>query len=52
MALLGNTTPDTALSETATLSDSWVFKRIRREYAAADLTRMHVFNDTTQERIS
>ncbi len=39
VALLGNTTPDTALSETATLSDSWVFKRIRREYAAADLTR-------------
>ncbi|GAB6855961.1 hypothetical protein [Microbacterium xylanilyticum] len=40
VALLGNTTPDTALSETANLSDSWVFKRLRREYAAADLTRI------------
>ncbi|MDZ5146342.1 hypothetical protein [Microbacterium testaceum] len=39
VALLGTTTADSALSEAASVSDSWVFQRIRREYAAADLTR-------------
>lgn len=39
VALLGNTTADSALNDAASLSDSWVFQRIRREYAAADLTR-------------
>lgn len=39
VALLGNTTADSALSSAASLSDTWVFRRIRREYAAADLTR-------------
>lgn len=39
VALLGNTTADSALSNAASVSDSWVFKRIRREYAQAELTR-------------
>ena len=37
--LLGNTTADRALTDAAAVSDSWVFKRIRREYAQAELTR-------------
>lgn len=39
VALLGNTTADSALSSAASISDTWVFRRIRREYQAADLTR-------------
>jgi hypothetical protein len=39
VALLGNTTPDRALTTAASVSDSWVFKRIRREFAQAELTR-------------
>ena len=39
VALLGNTTADAALRDAASVSDSWVFQRIRREYAAAELTR-------------
>lgn len=39
VALLGNTTADSALSSAASVSDSWVFRRIRREYQVADLTR-------------
>lgn len=39
VALLGSTTADTALSDAATVSDTWVFQRIRREYAQAELTR-------------
>lgn len=38
-ALLGNATVDKALTNAATVSDTWVFERIRREYATADLTR-------------
>lgn len=40
VALLGNTTADAALQSAATVSDSWVFRRIRREYQVADLTRI------------
>lgn len=40
VALLGNTTADSALTSAASVSDSWVFRRIRREYQVADLTRM------------
>jgi hypothetical protein len=39
VALLGNTTADSALTSAASVSDSWVFRRIRREYQLADLTR-------------
>ena len=39
VALLGNTTADAALMSAASVSDSWVFRRIRREYQAAELTR-------------
>lgn len=39
VALLGNTTADSALTDAASVSDTWVFRRIRREYAQADLTR-------------
>jgi hypothetical protein len=39
VALLGNTTADSALASAASVSDSWVFARIRREYQLADLTR-------------
>lgn len=39
VALLGNSTPDAALSAAANVSDSWVFARIRREYRIADTTR-------------
>lgn len=39
VALLGNTTADAALTSAASVSDSWVFRRIRREYQAAELTR-------------
>jgi hypothetical protein len=39
VALLGQTTPDNALSAATKVSDTWVFKRIRREYALAELTR-------------
>lgn len=39
VALLGNTTADAALSSAASVSDSWVFRRIRREFQAAELTR-------------
>ncbi|WP_308465221.1 hypothetical protein [Rathayibacter soli] len=39
VALLGNTTADSALASAATVSDSWAFVRIRREYQLADLTR-------------
>jgi hypothetical protein len=40
VALLGDTTTDSALTSAATVSDSWVFRRIRREYQIADLTRV------------
>jgi hypothetical protein len=40
VALLGTTTADSALSNAASVSDSWVFRRIRREYQVADLTRI------------
>ncbi|MFT4284330.1 MAG: hypothetical protein QM598_05790 [Protaetiibacter sp.] len=40
VALLGNSTPDQALSSAANVADSWVFQRIRREYRLADLTRI------------
>lgn len=40
VTLLGTTTPDSALSKAASLSDSWAFRRIRREYQIADLTRV------------
>lgn len=39
VALLGNTTADSALTSAASVSDSWAFARIRREYQLADLTR-------------
>lgn len=39
VSLLGNTTADSALASAAAVSDSWVFQRIRREYAIADITR-------------
>lgn len=39
VALLGNSTADSALSNAATVSDTWVFQRIRREYAQAEITR-------------
>lgn len=39
VALLGSTTADTALNDAASVSDTWVFRRIRREYARAELTR-------------
>lgn len=39
VALLGNVTADAALRDAASVSDGWVFQRIRREYAAAELTR-------------
>ena len=38
VALLGSTNADRALADATTLSSSWVFARIRREYAFADLT--------------
>lgn len=38
VALLGTTTADRALSTAASVSDSWVFQKIRREYAIADVT--------------
>ena len=40
VALLGDTTADSALTSAASVSDSWVFRRIRREYRMADLTRV------------
>ncbi|WP_223842811.1 hypothetical protein [Clavibacter sepedonicus] len=40
VTLLGTTTPDSALSKAASLSDTWAFRRIRREYQIADLTRV------------
>ena len=40
VALLGDTTTDSALTSAAAVSDSWVFRRIRREYRVADLTRV------------
>ncbi|CAM5534560.1 hypothetical protein [Leifsonia shinshuensis] len=40
VALMGNATADSALQSAANLSDSWVFRRIRREYRIADLTRV------------
>lgn len=39
VALLGRTTAEAALIDAATVSDSWVFRRIRSELALADLTR-------------
>jgi hypothetical protein len=39
VALLADTTTDSALTTAATMSDTWVFQRIRREYQMADLTR-------------
>lgn len=39
VALLGTTTADAALTTAATVSDSWVFTRIRAEYRMADATR-------------
>lgn len=39
VALLGNVTPDRALTTAAATSDAWVFQRIRKEFAQADLTR-------------
>lgn len=38
VALLGSTTADAALANAASVSDSWVFQKIRREYAVADVT--------------
>lgn len=38
VALLGSTTADAALTNAASVSDSWVFQKIRREYAVADIT--------------
>lgn len=38
VALLGSTTADNALASAASVSDSWVFQRIRREYQYAELT--------------
>jgi hypothetical protein len=40
VALLGDTTADSALISAASVSDTWVFRRIRREYRMADLTRV------------
>lgn len=40
VALLGDTTADSALTSAAAVSDTWVFRRIRREYRMADLTRV------------
>ncbi|WP_435740094.1 hypothetical protein [Clavibacter nebraskensis] len=40
VTLLGTTTPDSALSKAASLSDAWAFRRIRREYQIAELTRV------------
>jgi hypothetical protein len=40
VALLGDTTTDSALTSAAGVSESWVFRRIRREYRVADLTRV------------
>ena len=39
VSLLGVITVDNALKNAASVSDSWVFQRIRREYEAAELTR-------------
>lgn len=39
VSLLGATTVDGALVTAASVSNSWVFQRIRREYRLADLTR-------------
>jgi hypothetical protein len=39
VALLGTTTADAALTTAATVSDSWVFTRIRTEYRIAEATR-------------
>lgn len=39
VSLLGAVTVDNALKNAASVSDSWVFQRIRREYEAAELTR-------------
>lgn len=38
VAILGESTPDAALSKAARVSDSWVFARLRRELALAELT--------------
>jgi len=40
VALLGNTTPEAALTQASQVSDSWVFERIRREFEIADITRI------------
>ena len=40
VALLGDTTADSALTSAAAVSETWVFRRIRREYRMADLTRV------------
>jgi hypothetical protein len=40
IALLGDTTTDSALTSSAAVSNSWAFRRIRREYQIADLTRI------------
>lgn len=40
VALLGNSTPDQALTAASNVADSWVFQRIRREFRLADLTRI------------
>jgi hypothetical protein len=40
VALLGESTPDQAMSKALTVSNSWVFERIRREYRIAEVTRM------------
>ncbi len=39
VALLGQTTADSALKDAASVSDTWVFRRIRREFTQAELTR-------------
>lgn len=40
VALLGDSTTDGALTSAASVSDTWVFRRIRREYLLADLQRI------------
>ncbi|TCK58284.1 hypothetical protein [Curtobacterium sp. PhB136] len=40
VALLGEVNADNALKSAASVSDSWVFKRIRREYQVAELSRV------------
>ncbi|MBF4570806.1 hypothetical protein ITJ57_18715 [Plantibacter sp. VKM Ac-2880] len=39
VSLLGQSTADNALAAAADVSDTWVFQRIRREYAYAEITR-------------